>query len=491
MKTLFKPSRIVLSIGDDGIVAVPPEGHAAHASFVSSNDKSAMQKISAFVAGYPDADIVLLADTLSLDFRRDDLPSLNFLDRAKLAKRRLKQAFPSARLISCLNFKKAPNRVLMIGLHESNPVFAWADRLHIRLPRIALLPVEGARLMARLMPEASDGWAMMVSRQKSGGFRQIVSYKDDLVLTRLTPLPSPDGRISEPDIVARDIKASLDYLSRQGLRSPKELSVLLLMPGDIHETAALENLSLKSVRSLPPAQAAQNLGLSLPDFEDDGAADVLFAVDARDAFRLRLPLAPPDIRNARLTQDIRFWGTRIAQASLAATLVLTFWRAGSLAATLYQAQKETSQLAEARAYLDRERSQAAPLTEPLGRMRQALERRHIFEKPSPLPWPGLNELADGLDEKSALDSLEWRSDSDGGEKFIVGLRLADATSYKERADAVDAFSGIVRDIAQAMPDFAVAHVKPPYPALPQDSVTSRPVLDETPSGEIVLERKEP
>jgi len=48
---------------------------------------------------------------------------------------------------------------------------------------------------------------MLVSRQKSGGFRQIVTFKNDLVFTRLTPLPSAEASGGEAEIISRDIKA--------------------------------------------------------------------------------------------------------------------------------------------------------------------------------------------------------------------------------------------------------------------------------------------
>jgi hypothetical protein len=489
--SLFRP-RIILMIGDDGIVVVPYDITGTSPFFVATDNKSAAQEITEFIARYPQARLTLFTDNLTQDYRSDDLPRLNFLDRAKLINRRLKQTFPAARLTASVRFKKTPNRVLMIGLHESNSVFTWADRLHARLPDIALLPVEGTRIAKRLMPESANGWAMLVSRQKSGGFRQIVTFKNDLVFTRLTPLPPADVIEDTAETVARDIKASLDYLTRHGLRDPQELSVLLLIPDDIHSAVAFESLSLKSIRLLSPAKAARQLSLTFAPDADDDAADILFAAHLLTRQRSTLSLMLPDARQVWLTQNVRQWGMRAACAALMVVAAATIWRAGDFAATLYRAQKENAQLDQTRDLLKQAQDNAAPVTEPLGRMRQALERRHIYERQTPAPWQGLNELASGLDQNSKIVKLAWAKDNDvAPEIFTVSLRIASEANSNDRAETVAAFARVTQNIAHSMPDYQVESTKPPYPALPQESVTVATNVTEDPVGEITIKRKEP
>jgi hypothetical protein len=487
----FSLPRIILTIGDDGVIAVPVGIPYATPFFTSHDDKLATQGIIEFIDRYPQANITLFVDNLTQDFRIDDLPPLNFIDRKKLIRRRLKQTFPSARLTASLRFRKTPLRVLMIGLHESSPVFAWADRLRTRLPDISLLPVEGARLAFCLMPEAKEGWAMLVGRQKSGGFRQIVTFKKNLVFTRLTPLP-PQGFDNEDEIIARDIKASLDYLTRQGLRDPKDLSVLLLAPSGAHDAQAFEGLSLKSIRFLSPAQAARRLALPFAPEDGDVTADILFAAHLISSPRPSLSLMLPETRNVWLTRFVRRWGMRASSVVLIAVIALTLWGTEDFAATLYQTRKEAFRLAKTRHALEREQADAAPLTEPLKRMRQALERRHIYERQAPTPWQGLSELAAGLDRNSKLVKLEWKKEGETAhETFAVTLRMEDDAVSDDRAETVAAFSHVVQNIIRTMPDYSVAGVKPPYPSLPQESVTTAAKMQEEPLGEILLERKSP
>lgn len=491
--TLFSSrSRIIMTIGDDGIVVVPCGIPRALPFFVPTDGPMALTEIFDFLAENPLARVTLLADNLAQDYRSDDVPRLNAFDRAKLISRRLKQTFPAARLTTHLRFKKSFVRVMMIGLHESNPVFAWADRLRARLPDIALLPVEGVQILATLMPEASNGWAMLISRQKSGGFRQIVTFKNDLIFTRLTPLPEANDDDDEAEIIARDIKASLDYLSRQGLHNSQDLSVLLLMPDDIHQRRFFENLSLESIRSIAPTEAAQTLALPFAPECDDKNADILFAAHLLTRFRPTLSLMLPDTKKIWLTQTIRRWGMRAACTALLAVIASTVWSAGDFAATLYHSQKEAAELNETQQLLAQAQANAAPMTEPLGRMRQALALRHIYERLAPTPWQGLNELAGELDHDSQIVKLEWKKDSDAApEAFTISLRETGGASVGDRAETVAAFTRETQNIARAMPEFSVDVVKPPYPSLPQESVTATTNSAEEPLGEISLQRKAP
>ncbi len=478
-------------IGDDGVVVVP-HGIPDAPFFMPADNKRGLKELTSFLKRYPDARVTLVADNLAQDYRTDDLPRLNFLDRAKLAKRRLKQAFPSARLSSVLPFKNTPNRILMAGVHDSNPVFVWAERLQARLPDIALLPVEGARAAALLMPESRDGWSMMISRQRTGGFRQIVTYKNDLVFTRLTPLP-PAGADDEADIIARDIKASLDYLSRYGMKNAEELSLLLLMPHDLHLAPAIKNLPLKSVRSITPFGAAKILGLSSAPKPDEPSSDILFGALLASRMKARLSLMLPDVKGIWLAQRLREWGLRASVASLLLALGAVLWSAGDLASTLYETRKMAALLQKTRETFESAKTSAAPLTGPSAQIRQALEKRRIFEQKGLLPWSGLKALAQGLDADSRIVKLRWKNDlSPAVETFIVSLRVTSDSDANDRASIVAAFDKTAQNIARAMPDYDVAVVKPPYPSLPGEAVTaSAGDMSSDPIGELSIQRKAP
>ena len=477
-------------IGDEGVVLVPFDIPGATPFFIPMDAPQATQEILGFVARYPQARLTLFADNLAQDYRSDSLPRLSVFDRAKLIDRRLQQTFPSARLTAHLRFRQTKDKFLLIGLHDSNPVFLWADRLRARTPAITLLPVEGARLSARLMPESSAGWSMLVARQKSGGLRQIVTFKNDLVFTRLTPLP-PSGLSpkDEASIIARDIKASLDYLTRQGLRNASDLSVLLLTPDTLDQAEVFANLGLNSTRALSPYAAAALLKLPFAVPQDERDSDLLFAAHFLAAARPVLSLRLPDARRDWLNQTICLWGLRLSFLALGLAMMDTLWRSEEWMTSFYNVQKESRHLEETRHVLAQAQASAAPLTEPLGRLRQALERRRIYEQPTPAPWQAMDAMGTALDETGKILSLEWKKESDDApDTLTLSIRMTNAR--QDRAETVAAFAKLAQNIADSLPDYTLAISKTPYPALPQDSVTASPAPDSPPPiGEIILQRK--
>jgi hypothetical protein len=492
MLSLAKP-RIILMIGDDGVVVVPDRIPAAIPFFVPSENRHSAQEVVEFIARHPRARITLFADNLAQDYRHDTMPRLNFIDRSRLLRRRLKQYFPAARLTASLRLK-GRDKNLMIGLHESNPVFNWAERLRMRLPDIALLPVEGMPVAGKLMPEAALGWAMMVSRHKSGGFRQIVTYDGELVFTRLTPLP--DTRGGDAEAIDRDIKASLDYLGRHGLRNARELAVLILMPDEIHKSRIFENLPVRSLHSLSPHIAARKLGLAFAPRENDNAGDLLFAATLLDRGRPRLSLMLPETRQNMRTRFIRQAGLALASIALVIALSFAAWQANDFAATLMETRRTEAALEQTGKELAQAQAEAAPVTEPLGRLRQAVERRRIYAQATPTPWQALNELSGGAGDEARIIKLQWKKETDvAPDSLLIGLRMIKKTSDtadNDRADSVAAFSRLSQNIARAMPDYEVAAIEPPYPALPQESVSAEAQgKADAPTGSITLRKKMP
>lgn len=497
MKNFFPPPRprIVISVGDDGIVVVPYLIAEATPFFTSFRDEDSLEKAKEFLSAHPEARLTFFADNLTQDYRIDDLPRLNALDRIKLIRRRLKQTFPFARLTSHLNFKGDAQRALFIGLHESNVLFHWADQVEARLPDIALLPVEGADLLPKLSPGKSLEWILLVSRHKSGGFRQIVTHKGNLVFTRLTPLPQEDVLESEALTIARDIKASIDYLLRLNLREAKNLSVVVLLSENEALLKALEPLTLKSVSFFSPAQAAKRLRLPMIPDDGDMNGDLIFASYLLSKTRARKTFMLPKARKAWMTATLQRWGFRLSLTFLVLVALLTLWRAGDLVATLYSTQKEIIQLAQTRLKLSQERSHTAPLTEPLGQLRQALERRHIFEQAQILPWHGFTELSSGLllEPRFIMTGLDWKTDVSTATETVTATFQYDAsTQENEPLEITASFARLVQALARAMPDYTITNVKTPYPSTPNETVTTETNQGkEAPVGEIALERKTP
>jgi len=482
----FSNPRIVLTIGDDGVVVVPFGLQDSTPFFAAANDTYAEQEVLGFLARNPTACITLFADNLAQDYRNDELPPLSFFDRRKVLRRRLRQLFPTSRLTAALQSKNEPRRVMMIGIQKDSLLFLWADRLKDRHPTILLLPVEGALLASRLMKEdAAEGWVLTLSQHRSGGLRQIVTYKNDLIFTRLTPLPS--GK-NASDFLIRDLKATLDYLSRLGLRNPKELSALLLLPEGTSENKSLRDLSFKSIRALSPADAGKLLALPITPHENDRNADILFAALTASYRKPVLPLRLPETLNAWRSNNLRHWGTRIAYASIVLAGLITLWNAGDLLSLLYRTQREASLLSASNRALEQAKSKATPITISLALKKQAVARQKIFEQFKIVPWHSLNQLSRRFDPTATLVGIDWSHDAEA-ERIMIILRLNTDAAMQNKADAVKNFHRAALTLADAMPDYTLVGIEPPFHAKPEDTLTSSSSEPEEPVGRITLERR--
>jgi hypothetical protein len=477
MKLHRHKPQFLLMIGDEGALLVPhriPEHDRP--IFAAHDDKQEIDNIIAALAAHAQRRVTLFADNLAQDFRREGVPRLSPLDRPRLIKRRLTQAFPQARLTASINLKSSRTHILMAGLHDSSPVFTWLERLKEYMPRICLLPVEAADMAMKLLPDAKQGWAMLLSRQRTGGFRQIVTHKGELIFTRLTP-PLRDTAIPEhlAEAVERDITASLGYLTRLGLTDTRELRVMLLMPDATHDALADIALPVHSLTLLSPHKTAKHLKLPFIPYANDSYADLLYAGWLAHKGKARLPIMLRETQISKHSASIQKWGMRVALLALAAAVGMTMLQAGDLAVTLYQTHREAVMLEKTKEQLNAMQVAAAPVTEPLGKLRQAVERQHLFSTATPLPWTALAQLNSGLGDAARVSKIDWQSDgSEASESMQLELRLtpSPSASSDDRENIIKRFQQIAANVKQAMPDYAVNLTRYPFPATPDETLSN-------------------
>lgn len=481
-------------IGDDGALCVPHKiTGAPEPFFAAHSDEAAVATLTKLLAVHKKAQVMLLADMLAQDFRLETLPRLSPLDRPKLIKRRLKLAFPQARLSTSFKLKSGRNQIVMAGLHDKSPLFDWLERLKTHTPHIGLLPVEAASLVTKLLPDAKNGWAMLLSRQRTGGFRQIVTHKGELIFTRLTaPLPDTATADEITVTIQRDITASLGYLGRLGLNHPSQLRILLLMPDTMHE--ALENLNLPvhSITCVSSHKTAQHLRLPFVPHSTDNYSDFLYAGWLALKPRLRLPLMLPDMQKLRRTKQIKHFGWRVATAACLLALILNGWQAVGIAAVLLETHETKTQLTALQLQLAQEQQTASPLTEPLGKLRQAIERQRLFQEPTATPWTVLGLLGDHLGE-ALLVQLDWQNDDGKPTHEIVQAEIKLMQQLTDdREQTVNAFQQIAQNLSTSMPGYNIAVTRYPYPALPSESISNQSdSISTIPTAEITIRKEAP
>jgi hypothetical protein len=493
--------RFILLIGDEGLLCVRyPQTETPPPFFIHTGDEEGFDLLRTLLAKHAHTPIILLADTLGQDFRCETLPAgLNRFDRIKLIRRRLRQAFPHSRLSASFNLKSDRTRVMLAGIGKEDPACIWLERLAAsgkrRPPRLCLLPVESAGIVTQLMPEAATGWAMLVSRQRTGGFRQIVVHKGEMVFTRLTPALPPDAGAQEiAEVLARDIHASLGYLGRLGLANGNALQIAILAVPEGRENLRDKKLPVGSLKILSPHKAAVQLGLPFLPQTDDQFGDLLHAGWIARQKRPRLCLMPHDMRKAQQTAAIRRWGLRLAAMAMILALATTGLRASDLIATVMQSRNEAAHLSNLRNMLAQKQEAEAPETAPLGRLRAALERKRIYTQPTIAPWNVFVSLRNGLGDSARLVRLDWQDDSGkpADEALTIDVRLTetpDVTALSKetsKQDIVGRFHRIADNLTHAAPEYIVEVTHYPFPALPQEALSNEAAKDQTSTGNEIV-----
>lgn len=470
---LTSKPRLVLLLGDEGArLAIHDPANAANAQtlFAAARDEAAEKKILDLVAQHGKTSrLTLLLDTLAQDYRVESLPRVNLFDRARLIRNRLRQSYPQAAATAALKIDSS--RIGLASWRADNALQLWLDKLNPLAPRIALLPVEGASLAPR------DEWAIIMSLQRTGGLRQIVTSKGQTIFTRQTPAPEKMTTESIAAAAVQDLKTTLGYLNRLGLDDSRKLHVIALLPESARPAFEQAGPALRKLTLLA---------------QDELYGDAFFANDLAKRQSLRLDVTPQRWKETRRDNALKKTGMRIGIAAMALSILSLGWQAATLAQTLKTARQEIAQRDEAQAALNKEREESSSVEEPLIRLRAAAERERVFTDPSPAPWPALDSLLQSLPLDMRLDAMDWQSPQTSPprreETLRLTLRLPATENREQWRMRLQETSQI---IAQALPGYSLILARSPYPATPQEPLTGSDNASpsQIPAAEILLTRK--
>lgn len=537
MRLGFRSGAFGLAIGDDGaLLLAPSTGRgAAPIRFARHEDSDACAMLVRTLQSRPRAPVLILEDSMSQEYRSDTLPNLRAADRRNLLKRRLRHYFPEAETpvypgLACaftLNKARDNAQALYVCLHREGPLALWLDNLKPcgnSLRGIAPLPLVGARLLGELEPSAMTDWHLLLSWQRTGGFRQIVVKDGAFIFTRMTPsLPvgsSPEYLVAS---LALDLQATLDYLRRLGLNEASPLRVTCLLPSSLHLAVQALPSSVSVQTTLTCRQACLRLGLDDSSADDTAGGDSVFAAWALRQRRLPALMRPRDSvapdgsgesgksGKSETAYRLKKAGTNAALTSGVIALIAVGWMASDLWQQAQAYRQATVALTLAQNEWQRESAALAPITEPLGKLRQALARQRLFSTPTPSPWNVLGKLAQVLQSKGRLTRLAWRNGASidrksqedleaeqtgqpSPESLQCTVRLYLAQPLADEQDGVRRVDGLARDMQDALPGWTVTVTRYPFlvkaDATLSNAAATPQTADGSPSADFTLVRKE-
>jgi hypothetical protein len=434
---------------------------------------------------------VVVGDLLEQSYRKETVPRLNRFDRAKVLRRRLERAFPETPLKAALKLADDPEEphsqnFLLVGVPPAADWDRWLGFLRaLENPVLAvtLFPIEVAGMVTRLVRALTPpgrqphGWAILISRQRTGGFRQIVVDRGELVLTRLTPGlaadAGPEGAAAE---IRQELKATLGYMTRLGYRAGSSLDIVVL--GDDALRARLDDGG-----SLPgqlavvtAAQAARMLGVGALGRADDVDGALLAAVWVGARRWPTLQLLPADLRARKAQGQALRWAT----AGLAASALGLISYSALSAVSALEIEQEIGWLrawqSTTRQQLARTASEIDSIGGQAESMRLLLEAHRRLRDQRDSPAAALAALRGAMTRDEQLLALDWqlvepaggRQPESPGVDFALDLTL-DLGPMTDPAAAVAATEDLARRLADAFPDRPVTIARQAVDILPHQA----------------------
>jgi hypothetical protein len=445
-RLLATSPRFVLTIGNEGgLLAQIAGGRVIDARPVGT-DEAAFAELGAVLGKRARRPLVVLIDLLEQSYRQESVPKVNRMDRSKVLARRLERAFPDAELRAALERGEDPDqrstrRYLLAAVPPAPDWTPWVEFLRtVENPIVALtlLPVEAVTMVTRLARHLTPAeaephpWTILISRQSTGGVRQIVVNRGELALTRLTPsltpeasralLPGRQGSAAEPtasaaagagsiDLVAatqHELRATLGYMTRLGYRADAGLDIIVLGDDALRRQWSDAVPSGARLHMLSATEAAAALGLGRIDDAEHGT--LLCAAWTARKRQPAIQLLPADLRRRMREELSLHWaGTGLGVSAIGLASYAAF-----LAVTGLELEHEIDWLrawqATARSHLERDGVDAADGTASADMMRAVLQAYRRLQSDRLDPIAPLQALRATMARDEQLLSVGWQVD---------------------------------------------------------------------------------
>ncbi|MEQ8968732.1 MAG: hypothetical protein RID91_23140 [Azospirillaceae bacterium] len=503
--------RFVLLIGDEGATLVHVVGRQVRRRlFVPVDDPEREARIAEVLAGERNTPVAPLLDLLEQQYREGETPRVGPFDRGKVLRRKLALTFPDAALTGALatGGDERSRSFLFAALPRDDALAPWlaaARRAGNPILPLRLLPVETAGLHARLAERAGPGeagpgeggpgegqWALLMTRQRTGGFRQVITKDGRLVFTRLTPDPGADASAAEVvEAIEREFASTVSYLRRLSYSDAERLALTVLATPEICAAIEPRRLRIRRVTALTPARAADALGLADVAEPEEGYADALYAAVHAQQPRPALAIDQPALAVSR-------WMNRLPRAATAATAVAAVALIGWSALAWQDLRRERRAVAGLETTVatleverDRLAERVAALAEPPERVAATLAGRAALVDATPALAGAVRGVAAALAPPLVVTGLEARvvAEDPGAAvidpsaipadlgalaagagrppdgvspalELVVAVRM-DA-SGRSRADSRAVFDAFERRLSEALPGYRVVRTRSPF-----------------------------
>jgi hypothetical protein len=305
---------------------------------------------------------------------------------------------------------------LLAGIAPSTAFDGWMtflDACTNPIHDIALLPIEASQLLTQVCDEFAsvrqNSWRVMITRERTGGFRQVITRDGVIAFSRLTQGFEPAEPAEEmAAALEAEFGHTVEYLKRLGFRPGDGLDLVIVGDSALHDALAQRDFTATQFLMLSPEDVSRRLGFGELSDSVGGFSDLLHVLGF---VRRRQPVL--SLRSSTM-RDARNSGRLVTGAYAAAALAVGFAAVYLLVLTadMHGSQATLADLERQRldgraAFMALE-SDVATLPRPITQMVAELSNWNALQGERIDPGPVLARLGPVLDDEVHISDIEWR-----------------------------------------------------------------------------------
>ena len=486
-------NKFVLIIGDEGAVLLRVTGSRVRdRCFAPTSDPGDSAQMREMLSDSPSTPLYPLIDVLEQSFAKESIPPVSMFDAAGMLQRRLSTAFSEAKIkaahyLGRQDGERRDRRYLLAGLPASPALDGWIDWIN-QAPNpvkpFSLLPLEAVSLARNLSNMfhrrgSRPQWVMLVTRHRTGGFRQVVIRGDEFVFTRLTQSLPEDASAGEvAATIEREYKLSMGYLRRMSYSDDQGLDIIVAGTPEIGQELLNLGMSPSHLRMVTTHDAAERLRLAGVADATDGYAEVLHGAVFAQKRRPVLSLLPEELYEKRA-------GALTTRAAYVFIALVVGYATFGLSEAYVESQeidrthRDIALMAtEREAELEATANLAASflVSAPEVADTVAIYDRLSTNAPSPMPFLAL--IGPTLGPDIVVHEVNWLVEEEAGLRDIrLAVTVHLDSTIGDMEDAVVMTDALAERMAAIMPGFEVRVTDPPVDILPNQNLIGEVVLD--------------
>ena len=284
--------KIIVTIGEDGLILTLVGNKKTIARvFASSPAISDRREVHSLLLKNPSVPIYVLLDSIEQTYTKQTLPAVSPLAIGKLVKKRLERDFAKTDIKGAIPLgRDDKGRKDWLYTFVSTPptpaILEWLEyfsSLQNDVAGIYLLPLEFQNIAKDINKVLFKGdvesrkWQVIVTFNKTGGFRQVVLQDGKVVFTRLIRM----GNETMPDIIAGNVEQeiinTIDYLRRLGFSDDHGMNIILIVSSELKASLETTKIRGKPLLLFTPFDLAKELGYESAVSKTDKFADILLS----------------------------------------------------------------------------------------------------------------------------------------------------------------------------------------------------------------------